>query len=225
MARSTTARIAVLGALFLVALVATSAKCIEHDKMYVDSEGYTHVVGLVTNETDISASTMTLQAKLFDAADNVVAETTGLLCPEAIQPTSQNVFDLRFPNPNIPNVVRHEVRPISGKTLVGPLPSPQVFLIRFYAERVGPDIFVVGQVRNDSGRDYFDTAMCAAVYDNKGNVVRVLSNPIEGTFTPGQALIFTGGLEDVPPEAVQFQLWFTVSPDFQWVNSTKITIQ
>ena len=225
MPRTTIARIAALLVLCSLAFVATSAKCIEHDKMYVDSEGYTHVVGLVTNETDISASTMTLQAKLFDAANNVVAETTGLLCPEAIQPTSQNVFDLRFPNPNVPNVVRHEVRPISGKTLVGPLPPSEVFLIRFYAERVGPGVVVVGQVRNDSGRNYFDTALCAGFYDNKGDVIRVLSHPIEGILTPGQALIFTGGLEDVPPEAVQFQLWFSVGPDFQWVNSTKITIQ
>jgi len=217
-------RLLTVGLLTILGIGAIAAKCIENDQMYVDSEGYTHVVGNMTNETDISASTITLSAKLFDANNNVIAETTGPLCPETVQPRSQNVFDLRFPNPDIANAVRYEVRPISGTTLRDPLPESNIFLIRFYAARVGPDVVVVGQVRNDSGISYPDLAMCAAVFNNKGTVIRTLSMPVDGTLTPGKAMIFEGLLGNVPDEAVQFRLWFATGTT-QWVSSDKVTIQ
>jgi hypothetical protein len=217
-------RLLAVGLFVVLGVSASAAKCIENDQMYVDTEGYTHVVGNMTNETDVSASTVTLSAKLFDANDNVIAETTGPLCPETVQPHSQNVFDLRFPNPNIPNAVRYEVRPISGTTIPSALPESHIFLIRFYAERLGPTVLVVGQVRNDSGTSYPNTALCAAVFDNKGKVIRTLSRPINGVLTPGQALIFQGLLPDVPDDAVQFRLWFTTGTT-QWVSSDKVTIQ
>jgi hypothetical protein len=220
-----TRRIAVMGLLLALGVLASAAKCIENDQMFVDTEGYTHVIGNMTNETDVSASTVTLSAKLFDANDNVIAEATGPLCPESVQPHSQNVFDLRFPNPNIAGAVRYEVRPIAGVTLPSALPDSKIFLIRFVASRVGPGVVVVGQVRNDSQATYSHTALCAAVFNNKGKVIRSLSKPITGDLTPGQALIFTGGLPDVPAEGVQFRLWFTSGAATQWVSSDKVTIQ
>jgi hypothetical protein len=218
-------RFVVAFALLALATLATGAKCIEHDTMYVDSEGYTHVVGHMTNETDVSASSVTLDAKLFDASDNLIAETTGTLCPVTVQPHSSNAFDLKFPNPNIPGAVRYEVRPIAGATIAQPLPDPHIFLIRFYARRVGPDVIVFGQVRNDSGQTYFNTSLCAAVYDQKGDVIRTLDHPITGDFTPGYALIFQGAIPSTPDNAVQFRLWFTTGADTQWVMSDKVTIQ
>ncbi len=217
-------RFAGLALFVILGLAASAAKCIENDNMFVDSEGYTHVVGHMTNETDVSASSVTLSAKLFDAADNVIAETTGALCPETVQPHSQNAFDLKFPNPNIQNVVRYEVRPIAGNTVANPLPESHIFLIRFSAARIGPGVFVAGQVRNDGAVTYSNTGLCAAVYNNKGKVIRTLSKPIEGDLTPGHALIFVGALPDVPDEAVQFRLWFTTGTT-QWVASDKVTIQ
>ncbi len=217
-------RLLAVGLLVVLGVAASAAKCIENDQMYVDSEGYTHVVGNMTNETDVSASTVTLSARLFDATDNVIAETTGILCPETVQPHSQNAFDLKFPNPDIANAVRYEVRPISGTTIRNPLPESHIFLIRFYAERVGPQVAVVGQVRNDSGQPYADMIGCTAVFDNKGKVIRVQSSPISGVLTPGHALIYTEIMTDVPDEAVQFRLWFSAA-GVQWASSDKVTIQ
>jgi len=74
-----------------------SARCIEGTTLYVDDDGYTHILGSMVNETDISATTVTLSGKLFDASGRVYAETTDLLCPSTVQPHSENVFDLRFP--------------------------------------------------------------------------------------------------------------------------------
>jgi len=225
MRRLSARRFTAIVILLALAALATGAKCIEHDSMYVDSEGYTHVVGHMTNETDVSASSVTLDAKIFDASDNVIAETTGSLCPVTVQPHSQNAFDLKFPNPNIPGAVRYEVRPIAGATIAQPLPDPHIFLIRFYARRIGPDVLVVGQVRNDSGQTYTDTRMCAAVYDNKGNVIRTLDHAILGDFTPGAAMIFQGGIPSTPDTAIQFRLWFTSGAATQWVMSDKVTIE
>jgi hypothetical protein len=219
-------RATVIGAVALLAVAAMGAKCIENDQVYTDSEGYTHVVGEMVNETDVSATTVTLSAKLFDAQGNLLAETTGSLCPVSVQPNSRSVFDLKFPNPNIPNIDHYEVRPIAGTTIAQPLPDPDIFLIRFYAERIGPLVVVAGQVRNDSGVSYPDTRLCAAVYNNLGKVIRTLDMPIEGVLTPGQALIFSGILPDVPEEAVQFRLWFsTGSSGTQFEISDKVTIQ
>jgi hypothetical protein len=217
-------RIAVVGLLLALGVLASAAKCIENDQMFVDTEGYTHVIGNMTNETDVSASTVTLSAKLFDANDNVIAEATGSPCPVSVTPHNQQVFDLKFPNPNITGAVRYEVRPISGITLPGALPDPKIFLIRFYAQRAGPRVAVVGQVRNDSQQPYSNMIGCTAVFNNKGKVIRMKSSPIAGTLTPGAALIYTEVIPDVPDEAVQFRLWFAPEGT-QWVASDKVTIQ
>lgn len=155
----------------------------------------------------------------------MIAETTGKPCPESVQPQSRQVFDLKFPNPNIPNIDHYEVRPIAGTTIPGRLPDPDLFLIRFYARRVGPLVLFLGQVRNDSGQTWTDTKGCTAVYNNKGKVIRVEEYPIFGDLTPGAALLYEGFIEEVPEEAVQFRLWVATGNGTEWIASNKVTIE
>ena len=54
MVRGLTVRAPLLLGLTIFAVLSSAAKCIEHEALYVDKDGYTHIVGVMTNETDVA---------------------------------------------------------------------------------------------------------------------------------------------------------------------------
>ena len=149
-----------LTVLAVLALSLTAAKCIENDSLYVDGEGYTHIVGNMTNETDVSATSVTLSGTLYDAAGNVIAQTTADVCPLSVQPQIQNAVDLRFAERNLPAAARYEVRPIAGYTIPAPLPSGNLTLAGMAAYRVSGTLAVSGSVRNDGAMSFTELRYC-----------------------------------------------------------------
>lgn len=216
----------VLLGLGVCALLSTGAKCIEHESVYVDDEGYTHVVGNMTNETDVSASSVTLQATLFDAAGNVLSTTTGLLCPMSVQPHSQSAFELRFPEPNLPAPHRFEVRPIAGTTIDAPLPTSNVVFVDLAAYRVQGTLAVAGGVRNNGTLTFSDALYCAAAYDASGTMIRMQWSPIEGTpLLPNQSLRLPIVWPVLPEAARELVVWVSVGSTTQWIVSERLPIR
>jgi hypothetical protein len=207
--------------LMLVGLTALGARCIENTYQYTDRDGYIHVSGEMVNETDISASTVTLQATLFDSQGAVVAQAIGRLCPENVQPRSHNLFDIRFESRGLLNAVRHDVRPISGVTTDEPLPESGIELLGFDARKFF-NVAVRGDVRNNSDRTYHNMSVCVAFYDAAGRVIHVLSAPVPGSVAPGAD--FHWGFADSGysgNDAIRAAVWFIASPDTAWVASEK----
>ncbi len=211
--------------LFALAVTSVAARCIEDDSIYVDEGGYTHIVGHMTNETDIAASSVTLRGQLFDAGGNVYAETTALLCPMSVQGKSQNAFDLRFPQPNLPRPARYEVRPISGNTIAGSLPASHLAFQDLAAYRVEGTLAVAGSVRNDGASTYSELLYCSAAYDAGGKMLRMQWSPLQGSLAPGQTLRVPVVWPVLPPEATHVSIWVAVGPSAQWLKSDKIAIQ
>lgn len=207
------------------AVFGAAAKCIENDSVYVDADGYTHIVGNMTNETDISATSVTLVGRLFDAGDNLIAETTAEVCPRSVQPHSQNVFDLRFPSPNLPAAARYEVRPIAGETVPDTLPSGNLVLVGMAAYRVTGTLQVSGSVRNDGAIAYEQLRYCSAAYDAAGKVIKFQASPISGVLAPGALVRVPVVWPDLPDTAKEVIVWVSVGPSAQWIATPRMAIQ
>ncbi len=239
--------------LTLIATMALGARCIERTSSHVDADGYTHITGQMVNDTETQATGMMLEAKLFDAAGNVVASKTGPTCPPDSQPHQQTVFDLRFDNPNLPPWDHFAVAPVAGKALPTPLPDPQVVLffaeaVRFTSPLVLPgltitpdDVFFEFRVRNQTNSAYAGVQGCAAVYDQSGNVVFVDQGeilmqdasglPVPATLGPQELTGVFWGVRNVPKGPVQVRAWLWFGPkgattsQYQFVATQMMTIQ
>ena len=156
-------RFASIGALAVVLALAIGARCIERTSVYVDKDGYTHIVGEMVNETQVQGTGMMLIGTLYDANGGVIAQKIVPTCPPDTQPNSQIVFDVRFDNPNVPPHTSYDVRPVSGTAQGQPLPNPDVLVLRTYAARYKDlppfpgfedfedDVYIYIEARNRSG--------------------------------------------------------------------------
>lgn len=246
-------RLVAVCVLAFVAFAALGARCIERTNTYVDKDGYTHIVGEMVNDTDISGSAIMLRGTLYDDAGNVVAQKDAPTCPPDTQPQNQTAFDIRFDNPGIPPWSRFTVQAVSGRALDAPLPDPDVVLfssdaVRF--EGVPPipglgitdnDVFFTFNVRNRSNNAY-TVQGCAAVYNQSGKVVFVKSTELIQRAPGGgiqPAVLVNVGVpgnvfmvaRDVPKGPVQVRawLWFgskdAPTSGYQFVSTGLITIQ
>lgn len=252
MRRSLQPRMAPLLLLALGAF-ALGAKCIDRTSTYVDADGYTHITGEMVNDSNIQGTNIMLRGTLLDDAGNVVATKDAPTCPPDTQPHQQTAFDIRFDNPSVPPWTHFNVRPISGKALEAPLADPKVTLQFADANRYTSPIVVPGltispkdvrlsfQLRNQTNNTYDGLQGCAAVIDQHGNFVFVVSKELlqqneDGLLGPAvvgpQALgIVTMIAPDVPAGPVQVRawLWFGKKGDptsaYQFVATGLITLR
>jgi hypothetical protein len=246
-------RIIAIAALAALLPLLMGARCIERTSVYVDKDGYTHIVGEMVNETQVQGTSMMLMGTLYDANGGVIAQKIVPTCPPDTQPNSQVVFDVRFDNPNVPPHASYDVRPVGGTALPQALPNPDVLVLRTLAVRYTDlppipgldvdenDVFIFFEARNRSGQPLAGMQGCAAVYDQAGNVVTVISKELTevdedgnlipavmGSEAPGVAFLLA---EDVPPGPVQVKTWLWFGPKgaptsaWQFVQSPFITIQ
>ena len=233
--------------------MALGARCIERTSSHVDADGYTHVTGEMVNDTETQATGMMLEAKLFDAAGNVVATKSGPTCPPDSQPHQQTVFDLRFDNPNLPSWDHFAVAPVAGKAQPELLPDPKMVLffaeaIRFTSPIMLPgltisdkDVFFEFEVRNQTNNTYDGVQGCAAIYDQSGKVVFVIQKEITQQTSPTtigpvtvlpqeHARVFMVA-ENVPTGPVQVRAWLWLGPkgaptsQYQFMATQMMTIQ
>ena len=241
--------VAALGAILPLAM---SARCIERTSVYVDKEGYTHIVGEMVNDTQVNGQSIMLVGTLYDANNGVIAQKVVPTCPPDTQPNSQIVFDVRFDNPNVPPHARYDVRPISGTALPGPKANPDVLVLRTAAIRfdgIPPipelgisddDVLFAFEVRNRSGLP-LAVQGCAAVYNQQGNVISVVQTELvqideDGNVSPAILphefpVVVYMTAEDVgtTPTQVRTWLWFGNKGDatsqWQFTQSPFITIE
>jgi hypothetical protein len=235
-----------------IGAVALGARCIENVHVYVDQDGYTHVTGIMYNDTDVQGVGLTLRATLFDNAGNVIAQKDGPPCPPDTQPNSQIMFDLRFDNPGVPPHARAEVRLVAGQALPAPLPNPDIVVLEREAARfegVPPipglgisdsDVLFFFGIRNRSNTAY-PIQGCAAVVDNQSNIIaadvgeliELDANdfPVPAVLDPQQLTGVFFPVSNVPRGPVQIRAWLWFGPKdaptsaYQYVEVPLTTIQ
>jgi hypothetical protein len=227
--------------------MALGARCIDRTSTYVDKDGYTHITGEMVNDTDIQGTQIRLRGTLYNDAGDVVATKEAPTCPPDTQPHEQTVFDIRFDNP------RFDVQPVAGKVLASPLPGAGVVVllpeaVRFTSPYMTPDlsistkdVFFRFRVRNQTNQTIAGVQGCAAVYDQRGDVVFVDSSEIiqvnpDGSVSPASLSPQWLGYvymvaKDVPAGPVQVRAWLWFGPKgapssgYQFVSTGLITIQ
>jgi hypothetical protein len=251
--RPRVARLSVVVFLAAVAMVGAAARCIENVRIYVDEDGYTHIVGEMYNDTDIQGTAIMLRGTLLDGGGNVIAQKDSPICPPDSQPGAQSMFDIRFDNPNLPPHASYKVNAIGGKVLTQPLPKPGVLVLQTDAIRLinvpyipdfpykdGDILFYFG-IRNQSSNLYSGAQGCAAAYNNQGQIVATNSSSffsitpdgeiVDAVWRNDMRLDVYMDLLNVPPEAayVRGWLWIGIEGDatsqYQFIMTPPITIQ
>ena len=251
--RGRTLRLGVLALLVAGAVLAAGARCIENVRVYVDDDGYTHIVGEMYNETDIQGTSIMLRGTLLDGAGNVIAQKDSAICPPDSQPGAQSMFDIRFDNPNLPPHASYKVNAIGGKVLSQRLTDPNILVLQTDAIRLvnvppipgfpfkdGDVLFQFG-IRNRSPQVYQGVQGCAAVYNNMGQIVATDSASLI-SFTPDGDIvdavlgnqyrtdIFMQVL-DVPLDASYVRAWLWLGNEgdptsqYQFIMTPPITLQ
>jgi hypothetical protein len=236
-----------------VAFLTLGARCIENTHVYVDKEGYTHLTGEMYNDTNIQGAGLILRGTLYDAAGTVLAEKDAPTCPPDLQPNSQVTFDIRFDNPGIPAHASYAVRAIGGRALPEALPKPDVVVLRTDAIRfIGfpeipgfpvsdSDVFFFFGVRNRSPQAFTGLQGCAAVYNNRGEIIAsnapellqfdengIPEPAVMDNQAPGTVFMH---VENVPQDAayVRGWLWFgeadAGTSAYQYIMTPIITIR
>jgi hypothetical protein len=244
------AAVMVLG---LTAALGLAGKCIDRTSVYVDADGYTHLVGQMNNDTSIQGTSIVLRGTLYDAQDNVIATKDAPTCPPDTQPNTQSLFDIRFDNPGVPPHARYTVQAISGKAMSAALPDPDVVILQNEAiryEGIPPipgfpitdnDVLFRFGVRNRGDHAYPGIQGCAAVYDHFGNVIYAESTEIvsfdeDGNISPATLGNQAPGTiymiaKDVALGPVQVRAWIWFGPKgsstsaYQYVETPLMTIQ
>lgn len=246
-------RAAVLVLFSTVAAIALGARCIENTYVYVDRDGYTHILGEFFNDTDVQASGVILRGTLLDAQGNTIAVKDAPICPPDSQPGSQATFDIRFDSPNLPPHASFAVNTIKGTTMDGALPSPNILVLQTRALKLinvpaipgfpyrdGDVLFSFG-VRNRSNTVYTGVQACAAAYNNAGQVIDVESGEVvsidaDGNIGPAvldfrNRVDFFIGMQDVPPQAAYVRGWLWIgntgdtTSQYQFIMTPPITLQ
>jgi hypothetical protein len=235
-------------------VLAVSARCIENTRVYVDGDGYTHIVGEMYNETQIQGTAIMLRGTLLDGAGNVIATKDAPICPPDSQPGKQSMFDIRFDNPNLPPHASFKVNAVGGKVLPQPLPDPNVLVLQTDAIRLinvppfipdfpykdGDVLFYFG-IRNRSANIYSGAQGCAAAYNNAGQIVQTSSSSFfsigpdgeisDAVWANNQRLDVYMDVLDVPPEAAYVRGWLWIGREgdttsqYQFIMTPPITIQ
>lgn len=202
------------------AILSLGARCIENVTVEKDAEGYTHIRGEIYNDTDIQGRFIILRATLFGAGGDVIAEKDSGLCPAALQPKGESVFDIRFDDPNLPPFATYSIRAVTGLASDQQLPDPKIAVTGSSAKRDGQDVTIRIDVKNNSGKEYFNLFGCGAAYDAAGKVVQVVQSAFHnlndaGTPTPGEGLgsapdYFEIHVRSVPVGATTVRGWIFI---------------
>jgi hypothetical protein len=246
-------RLGLIGLLAAVAMLATAARCIENVRVYVDADGYTHIVGEMYNETEIQGSAIMLRGTLYDGAGNVIASKDSPICPPDSQPGAQSMFDIRFDNPNLPPHTRYSVNAVGGTVLNQRLPDPNVLVLQtdafrlinvppipFFPWQDGDILFQFG-IRNRSATVYTGAQGCSAAYNNQGQIVATDAGPffsIGPNGEIGDAILGNANRVDVfmeilnvPLDAAYVRAWIWLGQEgdptsqYQFIMTPPITIQ
>ena len=224
--RRSTRRWLAIAVLAAFAALSGAARCIENDSARFDSEGYLHVTGEMINDTNVSATSVTLRAQLFDSNDTVYAETAGHLCPGSVQPMSRNAFDLKFATPNLPAPARYEVRPIAGSTIAVTLPPSKITIAGFDVKRFSiVGMAFRGDLKTTATTTYSGLSVCIGFFDSAGRLVFLYTGPIDGELSASSPLHFgKTDILDVPADVATARLWLIPPGQLQWVASQNTPI-
>ena len=187
----------------VIGLLATAC-VIQFTTLFVDDEDRTHFVGLASNLTDGDVVSAVVEVQYFDRSNNLLATDFVATCTRTLQSGQSSPFESIIPA----GVAVSRAETVVHSLTFGERPTPDFDFedIEFTGDAEGTH--VTGVIENNDDITYRAVQVCAAFFDEDGNVVRV-----GRAFTDGSTLV--GGAEgdfdvviaDLPSDTETYQLW------------------
>jgi hypothetical protein len=157
-----------IGLLALVGLLAGGC-IIQFATLYEDDAGRTHFVGLASNLTDADVVDAVVEVKFFDSSNHLLATAFVNPCTRTLQHKQSSPVEVTIPAGVTANRTETVVHPMTfGSKLV-----PDLEINNIEVEVDGDVTHLTGTVENDDNETFYAVQVCAAFYDDDGEVIRV----------------------------------------------------
>ena len=172
------------------------------------------VVGEVVNGLNHNVALVEITADLYSSSTTLLATSSGYACVTTLAPGTDSPFDILVIDP--PTGVDHiELRVTDYFEPPSIFSEPPVGLdatiTNVYTDFIGYR-HLVGQVTNNSPNTYDFVSICAAFYDNAGNVVRTgLDYTSPDTLGPGEVGSFDASADEEGADIVSHRVWVDAS--------------
>jgi hypothetical protein len=194
--------------LLLVALAAAgilATACItQFTTLFVDDDDRTHFVGLASNLTDVDVVSAVIEVNYFDGSNNLLATDFIPTFTRTLQAGQSSPFESIIPA----GVTASRAETIVHPMTFGERPTPDFDFedIDFSSDSEGTH--VTGTIENNDDIIYRGVQVCAAFFDDDGDVLRVgraFTDP--SRLSGGGDGDFDIVIADLPSEAETYQLW------------------
>jgi hypothetical protein len=181
-----------------------TACIIQFSTLYEDSGDRTHFVALASNLTDVDVVDAVVEVRFFDSSNNLLATEFVSPCTRTLQAHQSSPVE---------SVIPAGVTADRTETVVHPLtfgerrtPDFDFEDVEFTSDDAGTH--VTGTIENNDGITYRAVQVCAAFFDEDGNVVRVgRAFTDQSTLSGGEDGVFDIVVEALPSDAETYQLW------------------
>lgn len=195
-------RLLLLG-LAVLGILATAC-IIQFSTLFVDGDGRTHFVGLASNLTDIDVVSAVVEVNYFDGGNNLLATDFVTTCTRTLQGGQSSPFESIIPAGVSAARAETKVHPLT----FGERPTPDFDFenIQFSSDAAGTHL--TGTIENNDDITYRGVQVCAAFFDDDGDVLRVgraFTDP--SSLSGGADGDFDIVIADLPAKAETYQLW------------------
>lgn len=192
-----------VGLLAIMGLLAAGC-IIQFATLYKDDAGRTHFVGLVSNLTAADVVDAVVEIKFFDSSNNLLATQFVNPCTRTLQHHQDAPIEATIPAGVTADRTETIVHPLTfGTKLVPDLEVSDLAL-----DTVDGTSHLTGTVENDDNITFQAVHVCAAFYDDDGDVLRVGRAYLDpARLSRGDTGEFDIAIEDMPSEVEEFQLW------------------
>ncbi len=171
---------------------------------YVDDDGRTHFVGLATNLTGADVVDAIVEVRFYDSSNNLLATRFVNPCTRTLQAHQASPVEAVIPVGVTVKRTETVVHPLTfGEKMVPDLDFKNV------AVEVDDDVtHLVGEVKNSDNVTFYSVQVCAAFYDDDGDVLRVGQDfTAPAKLSKGATTEFDIAVEDMPSDVEEYQIW------------------
>lgn len=190
-------------AVALMGILATAC-IIDFTTLFVDDDDRTHFVGLARNLTDVDVVDAIVEVKYYDSGNNLLATDFVRTCTRTLQGRQSSPFESVIPAGVTVKRAESIVRPLT----FGERPTPDFDFENVEVTGDAAGTHLTGTIQNNDDITYRAVRVCAAFFNDDGDVVRVghdFTDP--STLEDGDEGDFDIVIEDLPSDAETYKLW------------------
>ena len=177
---------------------------VQFSSIYEDATDNTHFVGLARNLTAGDVVSASVEVRMYDSSGNLVATEFASPCTRTLQDHASSPIEAIIP----PGVTVDEAETVVRPITVGTKAVPDLDFDNIAIGEDGTTTHLTGDITNNDDINYYAVRVCAAIFDDHGDVVRVGRDyTTPSTIDSSDSGEFDIAIADMPSDAEQYQLW------------------